>query len=231
MKLNEKNENNEKSVADLGPEIWNNPKTLSGRKVYDLFNCGLTSLVGCPSKVKYSLYIDYNQDLTSLVGAPKEVGRHFTMTCCGLTSLEGSPDIIKGDFNIESNKSLTSLNGGPKEVCGDYIASRCGLTSLEGIPGKIGGDLMLAGNPLTSLQGINQLKEMNGSIYLHDCPITSHILGVFFIKRCDGLNHNGGNELGRAITIVNIHIRKGRAGLFQCTHELIEAGLADFAQI
>jgi hypothetical protein len=35
----------------------------------------------------------------------------------------------------------------------------------------------------------------------------------------------------QAIDIVNFHIEKGRAGLLPCQKELIEAGLADFAQI
>jgi hypothetical protein len=61
--------------------------------------------------------------------------------------------------------------------------------------------------------------------------ITSHILGVFFIKGCKGINSNNKGYFGRAAEIVNTHISKGRAGLLPCTQELIEAGLVAFAQI
>jgi hypothetical protein len=54
---------------------------------------------------------------------------------------------------------------------------------------------------------------------------------VFFIKGCIGILTNEPSTFVEAAEIVNKHIDKGRAGLFACTQELIEAGLADFAQI
>jgi hypothetical protein len=148
-----------------------------------------------------------------------------------LTSLEESPDKVNGNFSITGNSKLTSLVGGPKEVGGNYSAISCGLISLEGIPSKIGKDLVIGGNPLTSLQGINKLTEMNGYIYLEDNPITSHILGVLFIKGCYRIFTWNNGDFGKAVKIVNTHIYQGRSGLLACTHELIEAGLSDFAQI
>jgi hypothetical protein len=102
---------------------------------------------------------------------------------------------------------------------------------LEGIPESIGLDLDLSFNGLTSLAGILKLKKMNGCIDIRGCPVTSHILGVFFIKGCTGINSHlvSGNSI--AVAIVNRHISKGRVGLLHCQKELIEAGLADFAQI
>jgi hypothetical protein len=151
-----------------------------------------------------------------------------------LTSLEGCPEVIVGGFNVDENQSLTSLLGGPREVSSYYSAERCGLTSLDGLPGKIGGFLSIDINPLTSLQGINKLKEMVGNIFVSKCPIKSHILGVFFIKGCTGVNaftSDGDGDLFTAAQIVNRYIGKGRAGLLPCQQELIEAGLVDFAQI
>jgi hypothetical protein len=148
-----------------------------------------------------------------------------------LTDLVGSPDSVFGSVNISYNPRLTSLVGGPKEVGKFYSAESCGLTSLSGIPVKIGTNLCIDDNHLTSLAGINKLKEMNGEIYLYNCPVTSHVLGVFFIKGCYGITAYTDSSFGRASEIVNRHILKGRSGLLLCTNELIEAGLADFAQI
>jgi hypothetical protein len=148
-----------------------------------------------------------------------------------LTSLEGCPEVVVGSFVIDDHRSLASLIGGPKEVGGFYAADRCGITCLEGIPVKIGRYFDIANNPLTSLQGINNLKEMDGWMNLRHCPITSHILGVFFIKGCKGLKTGGNQVFGKAANIVNRHIDKGRSGLLPCQQELIEAGLAEFAQI
>jgi hypothetical protein len=162
---------------------------------------------------------------------PDIAGNIYT-TCRNLISLEGCPKAVLGRFTVSDNPSLFSLFGGPEEVLGaSYMASHCGLTSLDGIPIKIGGSLYLNDNPLTSLQGINKLKEMNGSICINGCLITNHILGVFFIKGCQGISVKYQGDFGKAADIVNRHIDKGRAGLLPCQKELIEAGLADFAQI
>jgi hypothetical protein len=150
----------------------------------------------------------------------------------GLTSLEGSPESILGNFDISRNSKLKSLLGGPKEIDGHYIVDSCGITSLEGIPSRIGSDLVLANNPLTSLRGINKLRELNGWVFIDDCPITSHILGVFLIKGCSRLHtYDHASVLDHATKVVNRHISKGRAGLLPCQKELIEAGFYEFAKI
>jgi hypothetical protein len=147
-----------------------------------------------------------------------------------LTSLEGCPKKILGSFHAEDNE-LKSLVGGPKVVGGHYIAADNLLTSLMGMPSTIGRYLDLDNNLLTSLSGINALTEMHGLIYVDRCPIESHILGVFFIKGCTGICTSSGGPFGEAVSILNQHIDKGRAGLLPCQKELIEAGLVDFAQI
>jgi hypothetical protein len=222
---------NTRTVRDLGPVFWKKPKSKNGNKAFNLANIGLTSLDGCPEVVKYSIIMDDNPLLTSLIGGPKEVKGDYDVDNSGLLSLVGSPILVGGDFNISHSESLGSLVGGPKEVKGNYAAYCCGLLHLDGLPIKIGGYLDLGGNKLTSLQGINNLKEIDGLISANGCPITSHILGVFFIKGCTVLEVSGYGSLPSAVEIVNKHISKGRAGLLPCTQELIEAGLADFAQI
>jgi hypothetical protein len=72
---------------------------------------------------------------------------------------------------------------------------------------------------------------MNGVLSIYGTDITSHILGVFFIKGCKRIMASDKCDFGKAAEIVNRHISKGRVGLLPCQQELIEAGLADFAQI
>jgi hypothetical protein len=196
--------------------------------VYDI---ELTSLDGCPKIITDGFSINNNIALTTLVGGPSEVGGSFLANYCDLRSLTGAPSTIGGDCEIEYNANLTSLVGGPREIGGYYSVIRCSIDSLEGIPVKIGNGIYLDNNPLTSLQGINKLKEMDGLIGLNYCPIASHILGVFFIKGCRGIDTIGFMNFRKAANIVNRHIEKGRSGLIPCQMELIEAGLADFAQI
>jgi hypothetical protein len=148
-----------------------------------------------------------------------------------LTSLDGCPDVVLGHFTIYRNKNLTSFIGGPKEVGDSFSVSGCRIASLEGIPREIGSHIRLDEDYLTSLVGINKLTEMNGRIFLDKSPIKSHILGVFFIKGCQGLHTEDTCDFRKAVDIVNKYIHNGRAGLLPCAKELIEAGLADFAQI
>jgi hypothetical protein len=203
------------------------PKYVSGD--YQVNDCDLISLVGSPNTIGCDFNISNNANLTSLLGGPVVAGS-FHADNCGLLSLLGSPTVIKYNFGV-SNNPILSLEGGPTEVGGYYAASECRLTSLQGLPTTIGEYLDLSNNPLTSLVGINTLREMDGWLHLQDCLIASHILGVFFIKGCRGIETSDDTNFGKAVDILNCHISKGRAGLLQCQKELIEAGLADFAQI
>jgi hypothetical protein len=192
---------------------------------------GLTSLKGCPDELLGSCIISRNPQLSSLEYGPSFVGGNFHAADCSFTSLVGAPREVKGNFVINRNERLTSLVGGPSIVGGKYTARYCELTSLIGIPSRIGGGLSLTDNPLTSLQGINKLKEMRGLIDLEFCQIKSHILGVFLIKGCSGIHTKDRDILGQVEQIVNAHIMKGRSGMLACQQELIDAGLSDFAQI
>jgi hypothetical protein len=194
-------------------------------------NRNLISLVDSPNIIHGSYDCSRNKGIRSLASGPKEVTGAYFAHDCSLTTIVGAPQSIGGSFDIDGNPSLLSLVGGPKEVGGHYSADNCGLSSLEGLPVKIGGFLDLSDNPLTSLKGINQLKEMHGDLSLYECPITSHILGVFFINGCGWLIAADAGDFGKAADIVNRHISKGRSGLLMCTQDLIEAGLDAFAQI
>lgn len=86
------------------------------------FDCSendLTSLEGCPIKVKGIFNCDHN-NLTSLVGSPKEVdGDYYSCAYNSLETLKGSPEKIKGDFYCHHN-DLFTLAHAPKEVDGNF---------------------------------------------------------------------------------------------------------------
>jgi hypothetical protein len=215
-----------------------------------LHNNQLTTLVGLPRKINGS-FLANDGTIISLVGGPVYVGGSYHVSRNRLTSLEGCPDIINGSLGISENPGITSLIGGPSIVNGNFFARECSLTSLVGGPEIVKGDFIVHDNKLVSFDGIpitihgsvyaqsnplktlqlSRLKEMEGSFMLYDCQIESHILGVFFIKGCEGINTSSGGAFGKAAKIVNFHIEKGRAGLLPCQRALIEAGLHDFAQI
>jgi hypothetical protein len=209
MKRNENMTN--KSVADIDQSIWVNPKKEFGGNIYVISKQNITSLAGCPDVINGALDARNNM----------------------LPTLAHGPSDVASWANFDRNYQLTSLVGGPKTVGGYYSVESCNLTNLDGLPVKIGTNLFLCGNPLTSLRGINQLKEMNGFIYLSECSIKSHILGVFFINGCNGLmvDDNTSAFFERAAHCVNRHIDKGRAGIIPCQQELITLGLYDFANI
>jgi hypothetical protein len=77
------------------------------------------------------------------------------------------------------------------------------------------------------------MKKMDGYVYASNCPIKSHILGLFLIKGCLGVTcYEIEDDAFTTVTrIVNRHIKNGRSGLIACQQALISAGLADFAQI
>jgi hypothetical protein len=155
----------------------------------------------------------------------------FDISELSLESLEGCPKLVKGAFYVNDNK-LRTLVGGPLWVGAMVDLTSNTLTSLDGIPAYIGGSLILDNNhTLTSLRGVNQVKTLGGSIIITDTPITSHILGVFFISGCDQLYTTDAGSFGRAADIVNAYLHLGRSGLLQCTTALIESDLADYAQI
>jgi hypothetical protein len=204
------------------------PKQINGD--FDIRDNPLESLIGCPEIINGDLNA-VNLEILSLVGCPVIINGSFYLSGnYYLQSLNGCAKEVNGDFFANSCK-LTSLVDGPSIVSGDYQVSNNKIETLDGIPTKIGADLILSFNRITTMDGINKLKEMDGTISVYDCPITSHILGVFFIKGCKGINTNSIGYFGKAVEIVNRHIEKGRVGLLPCQKELIEAGLADFAQI
>jgi hypothetical protein len=172
-----------------------------------------------------------NSNLESLVGAPHIIFGNFRADLCALSTLKGGPSIVHGSFDVDGNP-LTSLIGSPEYVGGYYSCQHTNITSLVGVPKKIGSNLFLNGlSQVKTLRGINSVNEMIGWVYIQYTAIESHILGVFFIKGCKGIVTDSAGNFGKAVEILNSHINRGKSGLLPCQKELIEAGLADFAQV
>jgi hypothetical protein len=216
------------TASDLPANSWKKSKT---DNIINLSNARLCSLLGSPETISYGLNIS-NNPLTNLEGCPKIIPGNFHCVGTPINSLVGGPITVKGYYDIDGSYNLISLVGSPRTVGGYFACQSSMITNLDGLPISIGGGLLLSGcEQLTTLRGINKLEEIAGGIHISNCPIESHILGVFFINRCQYLTTRNMGRLHDATTIVNNHIRKGRSGLFPCTQELIEAGLAEFAQI
>jgi hypothetical protein len=115
----------------------------------DLSNMGLRSLPVYFNEVDYD-FVCSNNELTSLVGCPCKV-RDIDCSNNKLTSLVGSPNYVR-NFNCSNNK-LTSLVAGPKEILWTMNCKNKRLRTLCGAPRDIRGPFYCADNPLKTLYG------------------------------------------------------------------------------
>lgn len=196
------------------------------------FNCSnenLNSLYGCPKHIKGDFYASSNF-LTSLDGGPEIVDGYFSVTDnTQLISAKGSPKIVGGECYF-INCNLTSLEGGPEKVLNDFTCTRNKINTLVGFPKEIHGTLTMSKNQLKSLQDIHKhIKRIDGTLFADDNPIESHVLGVLLIENCRYLSINN-TEVQK---IVNKYLpnTRGRAAMYDCQEELINAGFEEFAQL
>lgn len=151
---------------------------------FDISNCGLYSLKGCPEVISGD-FICSNNILEDLEFGPEQVNGDYDARQCGIRSLKGSPKEIKGDFICGYN-SLENLIGGPIKVRGSYFVDNCLLDTLEGAPKMILGDFICSFNFLENLREgphtVNGTYDCsNNSIKtLNNGPI---LAGVF---KCNG---------------------------------------------
>lgn len=90
---------------------------------FDISDCGLTSLMGCPETIDGS-FICTNNMLNDLSMGPIHVLRNYDVRQSGLYSLEGAPEKVGGDFDCSYN-NLVNLKGAPKLVGGSFYCSNC----------------------------------------------------------------------------------------------------------
>lgn len=102
-----------------------------------------------------------------------------------------------------------------------------GVNSFETLPESVGGDLFLSNNKFKSLKNIHKhIKNIKGELYLNQCPIESHVLGVLKIKNLTRINMDNKNIQ----KILNKHL-SGDRDVLACQNDLMDAGFEEFAQL
>lgn len=100
------------------------------------------------------------------------------------------------------------------------------LTELRMLNATVKGDLILSNRGLCSLHDIHQIfGEVDGSIFLSDNPIKSHVLGLLKIIKLRRVVMD--NKVVQ--DILNKHLPEG--DIFACQEELLDAGLDDYAKL
>lgn len=117
---------------------------------FDISDCGLTTLQGCPETVEGD-FLCTNNDLRDLKMGPQKVNGNYDVRECNLSSLTGAPVRLKKNFLCSKN-NLRNLNGGPRIVDGSYYTDNCLLISLEGSPDLLVGNFDCSFNLLQSLE-------------------------------------------------------------------------------
>ena len=119
----------------------------------------------------------------------------------------------------------------PNEVWTDHFTCYNNqLESLEYCPKEIHSCFNCSDNKLKSLKGIHKrLREMDGTFFAYDNPITSHVIGILLVRGC------------KKIVLDNIAVQKilnkylpntsGMLSVLECQSELIEAGYEDYAEL
>ena len=155
--------------------------------------------------------------------------------CEKLLSLKGSPEEVL-TLRAKGTKALKSLVGGPKRVMKSAYFQDSGIESLEGLL-EVRNSLYVADcSHLKSLHGVGTtcLKSCS-SLYLSPY-VVSDILGLMLVKDLSTIevftNTRTNKELEQAIKIIIKHKEyKADPDLIDCQHELIEAGLEEYAEL
>lgn len=169
-----------------------------------------------------------DKSATSLSGAPRVVKGDFNFSYSRVEKFDGWPEDVSGNLSCNSSR-LTSLVGSPKRVGGTFNCSDNQLTSLRYGPGWIYHYLNACSNPITDLKDVNKHIHFVGrEIWLAECPIKSHVLGVLLI---DGLQKILLDDQ-TVEEILNKYLpSKGIESALLAQEELIQAGLEEFAQL
>ena len=126
----------------------------------------------------------FRNELTSLEGCPENVPGNFNCSNNLLKNLKGGPRIVKGDYNCNLNK-LIQLEDAAEIVEGDFSCFSNEIESLIGLPKKIHCGVNVAKNKLTSLEGIETLKE--DAVILHKVVPNDYVSVEYTILKCLGI--------------------------------------------
>jgi len=158
--------------------------------------------------------------------------------CPNLVSLEGLPEEV-ATIRARNCPKLKTLKGGPKTVANNVFFQESGLESLEGLMVVGGGAHFGECKHLTNLHGIGMKYLTSCRLLFLPATVKSHILGIMLIKGLDRVEVYGSNRLAKLVEAVEIIMKhymmvdeKSRKDeLIEVQHELIEAGLEDYAEL
>jgi len=214
----------------------------------EIVNKDIKTLKGLPKKVK-SLTITSNSYLDDLSNGPEEVIGAVTLNKVWIKSLKGCPKAR--ELNIWNLHELTSLEGIPDGIetltirdCPKLVSLKhlpktisklsityCPIWSLEDLPLSLL-SLSLHGVDLGSLAGLGTkyLKRCN-KLSIYEFTVKSHALALLLISNKDTQFHWVRASTNLVADIISKHIRKGKDGLIECQHELIDEGFNEQAKI
>lgn len=190
----------------------------------------------------HSITVKQGHDLTILTAHQKrcpvvinDIGgdSSLTVSAGSLEDLHNFPSRVGGDLMV-THQELTTLEGCPSVVGGNVnLSHNPKLSSIEGICTEIGGNLHLEHTTIVDLRGIHkQLKKMGGYLDISSTPIVGGILGVMMIR---GLTEvkctSASSELGKAVEIINKHLKSDERDVYACQDELIDAGYGAFSRM
>lgn len=138
---------------------------------------------------------------------------------------------INGDFDCSGTK-IKSLHGSPSRVGGHFDCSDTAIVSLEGAPPHVDGYFSFHHTKITSLHDVHKHLKYVGDFLWLPHTLTSHVLGVMFIKGLQEVlffGHEANEKQEQVVAIINKHLPGGNPHDVQ--QELIEVGLLEFAKI
>lgn len=147
----------------------------------------------------------------------------------------GQAWIERGNTLCLANRGLNYIIEASVEICNALVKTEVEniclinnqLTSLQ----EIHLNLNCKDNLLTSLQDDNKnRKKMNGTLFATGNPISSHVLGLIYMKGC----HRVTLDNQEVQKILNKHLQnpdRSHKEVIYCQSELLDAGYEEFAQL
>lgn len=188
-------------------------KDLTGK--FDCSHTSLETLEGGPERVQS---FDCSETkIKNFVGAPRVINTWLVAHNNDLDSLEGLEETrINGNTSLDGSK-LRSLKGAPKFIGGFFKFNAEELKNLEHLPKKIGA---LAGGKL-HINGVRKNLPLL-RVFLSDINApTDRRVHLFDIKE---------SAMTDVESIINKHLKAGRAGASPASSELIDNGYMEHAR-
>ncbi len=163
--------------------------------------------------------------LTTLEGCPRKIKGNFLINHCSITTLKGGPETVDGYYDA-CNNQLVSLEGMAQDIGGQVILIKNNLPNLIGCPDWVGDDMSIVNNPLTSLEGFP--SKVVAWIYVSYTPTLPllRLLGALHVELIVAREYGGSDTRTKLQQIMNDYrwIGRGRAGAWDCRQALKKAG-------